>query len=133
MAALARRLGRDASPWQEISDGGGVSRDTSLEVCRSGVSGLMVERVSGDGDDTVYRAQFKSLSGGGIAAANPKILLVRDALADRLREEAFESRHLMPDTVRTPQLILGMDVLSKLHIYIAYRERKLYVTAGAAH
>jgi hypothetical protein len=32
----------------------------------------------------------------------------------------------------TPDLLIGMDVLSNLHIYIAYKERKLYVTAASA-
>jgi hypothetical protein len=30
-----------------------------------------------------------------------------------------------------PGLILGMSVLSKLHVYIAYKERTLYLSAGA--
>jgi hypothetical protein len=31
------------------------------------------------------------------------------------------------------KLILGMGILRQLHIYIAYREKKLYVTAASAH
>ena len=30
-------------------------------------------------------------------------------------------------------VLLGMDVLSKLHLYIAYGEKKLYVTDAEAH
>jgi hypothetical protein len=30
-------------------------------------------------------------------------------------------------------MLLGMDVLSKLHLYIAYKERKIYLTAAGAH
>jgi hypothetical protein len=34
------------------------------------------------------------------------------------------------ETVGLPDLILGMNVLSQMHVYIAYRERKLYITAA---
>jgi len=30
-----------------------------------------------------------------------------------------------------PDLRLGMSTLSKLHVYIAYKERKLYITESA--
>jgi hypothetical protein len=30
-----------------------------------------------------------------------------------------------------PGIILGMNVLSRLHVYIAYKEAKLYITAAA--
>lgn len=36
--------------------------------------------------------------------------------------------------LKAPGLILGTDILSKLHLYIAYGEKTLYVTAtGAGH
>lgn len=30
-----------------------------------------------------------------------------------------------------PTMLIGMNVLHKLHLYIAFKERKLYVTAGS--
>ena len=30
-----------------------------------------------------------------------------------------------------PDVILGMNVLSQMHVYIAYKERKLYITAAS--
>ena len=33
-----------------------------------------------------------------------------------------ETRRVLPD------VIVGQNILGKLHVYIAYRERKLYVT-----
>ena len=29
-----------------------------------------------------------------------------------------------------PDMILGMNTLSQMHVYIAYKERKLYITAA---
>jgi hypothetical protein len=32
-----------------------------------------------------------------------------------------------------PHILLGLDALSHLHFYIAFREHKIYVTAADAH
>jgi len=55
---------------------------------------------------------------GGVSVENPDLLLYpRGAMA-------------LPGD---PELILGMGILRQLHMYIAYKERKLYVTAASAH
>lgn len=70
------------------------------------------------GADT-YRYPFKTLTFGGITVANPDILLVPE---DQARM-GHGSDHM----------ILGMSVLRHLHLYIAYKERTLYLTAATAH
>jgi hypothetical protein len=38
-----------------------------------------------------------------------------------------------PDTEQgLPQVLIGMDILRHLHLYIAYREQKLYITPASA-
>jgi hypothetical protein len=65
-----------------------------------------------------YRYAFKTLSFGGVSVSNPDLVLVpRD-----------EGRIGGP-----PTIILGMGILRQLHMYIAYAERKLYVTSASAH
>ena len=66
-----------------------------------------------------YQYPFKTLVFGGITVANPDILLVPEAQA----RMAHGSDHM----------ILGMSVLRHLHIYIAYKERMLYLTGATAH
>jgi hypothetical protein len=34
--------------------------------------------------------------------------------------------------VQADRLIIGMDVLSRLHVYIAYREKRLYITPAGS-
>jgi predicted aspartyl protease len=88
------------------------------------------------GSPYAYRYPFKSLSVAGLAVSNPLIHILPD-----LARAAFNRRHHDKedfDPVTAPQLketpmLLGMDVLSKLHLYIAYKERKLYITAAGAH
>ena len=64
-----------------------------------------------------FRYPFKSLSMGGVAVSNPKLLLV-DA-PNILRDENVS-------------LILGMSEMRYLHLYFAYHEHKLYVSAVQA-
>ncbi len=60
-----------------------------------------------------YERAFKTLSFGGVTVNNPKILLVPDSKS-----------HMRA-------AIIGMTILRKLHIYIAYGEHKLYVSAAS--
>jgi hypothetical protein len=64
-----------------------------------------------------YRYPFKSLSIGEVAVSNPTL-----RLADAPTVLADE--HV--------SLILGMSELRYLHLYFAYHERKLYVSAVQA-
>lgn len=62
---------------------------------------------------------FKSLAFGGVQVNNAKIRL-----------DPY-SVHQMGKS--SPKMLIGADVLSRLHLYIAYQERKLYVTDATAH
>lgn len=64
-----------------------------------------------------YRAPFKTLSFEGVTVNNPQITLI-----------PYANSH-----EKNTKMLLGMNVLSKLHLYIAYKERMLYVTAADAH
>jgi predicted aspartyl protease len=66
----------------------------------------------------VYRYPFKTLSFGGVSVTNPDLMLVSR------RDER------MPGG---PTMLLGMGILRQLHMYIAYGEKTLYVTAASAH
>lgn len=64
----------------------------------------------------VYRYPFQTLTFEGVAVANPQIVIVDDA---RMVEG-------------TTPLILGVQTLRQLHLYIAYGEQALYLTAAEA-
>ncbi|HTK80626.1 MAG TPA: aspartyl protease family protein [Rhizomicrobium sp.] len=91
---------------------------------------------SGDLGIALYRYQFNSLALSGIAVNHPLIYVVPD-----LAERAFRNQHtskmdsdpLYGVSLDKQQLILGTNVLRKLHLYIAYKEHKIYVTAADAH
>jgi predicted aspartyl protease len=62
----------------------------------------------------VYNYPFKSLSFGAVTVSNPRLEIVSDKV--------------WPEN----KLLLGVGTLRQLHLYIAYKERKLYVTPAQA-
>ena len=84
----------------------------------------------------VLRKQFGTLQLGGLAVQNPQI----DIIADRT-EDAFKQAHseksrddpVYGAAFQMEDFTLGMNVIRKLHLYIAYKEHKVYVTDAGAH
>ena len=83
-----------------------------------------------EGLDT-YRVPFKTLTIGGIAVQNPDIVVLTDKLADLQSPEEMHNDFRVPG-MQAPALLIGMSLLRKLHLYIAYKEEKLYVTGAGA-
>ena len=83
-----------------------------------------------------YRYRFKTLSLDGLAVNNPLVYILPDAA-----EKAFRHNHdakmdidaIYGQHLSGPELVLGTNVLSKLHLFISYKEKVLYLTAADAH
>lgn len=79
----------------------------------------------------LYSYPFKTLSLSGIAVANPHILLYPQAPSDQCERGALKFEHgQMTRCYGASQVTLGRSVLRKLHLYFAFKEKKLYVTAA---
>jgi len=78
----------------------------------------LLKRVETEDGHPVYRYPFAALSFGGVTVQHPDILLIPDSAS----HQSDYGRGL-----------LGTDVLRQLHLYVSYREKKLYVTAAGAH
>ena len=63
----------------------------------------------------IYNYPFKTLSFGAVTVNNPQIQIVSDKVWTENR------------------LLLGVGILRQLHLYIAYKEKKLYVTPAQAN
>ena len=63
----------------------------------------------------VYNYPFQSLSFGAVTVSHPRIEMVSDKVWGE------------------DDLLLGVGILRQLHIYIAYKERKMYVTPALAN
>ena len=83
----------------------------------------------------IYRRQFQSLSFEGVTINNPEINLVPDEVRARMPNKNRPKTGSLTrgDTVTSglPDMTLGMSTLSKMHLYIAYRDRKVYITQAA--
>lgn len=66
-----------------------------------------------------YKFPFKTLSFGGVTVLNPNIVLVSN-----------DDSHLRLGSERG---LIGIGILRQLHMYVSYRQRKLFVTAASAH
>ncbi len=89
-----------------------------------------------NGDETLisYRYKFSRLSFGDIAVANLNVALLPDKVKSKERPEMqteWRAKRVDEDFKLTPMMI-GMDVLRHLHIYMAFKEGRFYVTPADA-
>ncbi len=77
----------------------------------------------GEDNDEVYRRKFQSLSMAGIEIREPTLDVLPDLMGTGLGT-LFGWR----TSTSLPDVIVGMSILSHLHVYIAYGEERLYIT-----
>ena len=75
-----------------------------------------------------YRYQFSTLSFEGITVTNPHISIIADRMGASELKSSFRGTTSDPYNSRIRQVIVGMDVLQHLHLYMAYWEKKLYIS-----
>jgi len=78
----------------------------------------------------IYRKQFKTITLDGVTVTNPEIDLLPDMVSNPARPTGGAGSLIRDTDADLPDVMLGMNVLSKLHLYIAYKEAKLYITAA---
>lgn len=80
----------------------------------------------------VFGWTFKSLQIGGLAISNTRMRVEPDLIGTRDNDMLTASSRVRRVTDEfQPTLRLGMDVLRRLHLYIAANERKLYITPAS--
>ena len=78
----------------------------------------------------IYLTRVQSITFEGITVANPAIRVYPDLITKATARVPLGSMIPVTD-VNLPSVIIGMSTLSRLHVYIAYKERKLYITPGS--
>jgi predicted aspartyl protease len=86
----------------------------------------------------IYRRNFKTLSIAGVTISNPSLELMPDMVTRTggpVSIFGVPRRPMVPGLIsrrepELPSVVLGMSVLKMLHIYIAYGEHRLYITAA---
>jgi hypothetical protein len=90
-----------------------------------------------------YRYPFKTLTADGLTIANPDILVFDEAPRPECKDKphfAFAEHEPLHSTEQTllsrcfggDDVVLGLSVLKKLHIYVAGKEKVLYLTGAEA-
>ena len=84
----------------------------------------------------IYLHRFQSLSLEGVAVSNPLLELLPDLMGGKMHHAAdtVSDDTRIRDRSEDPGLsdmILGMDILHRFHLYIAYKEKKLYITPAS--
>ncbi len=84
------------------------------------------------GGAEAYRARFKSLALEGISIDNPELLVLQDVQKQRMNQGPRVGSNIRANAEdnREPDVTLGLNMLTKLHIYIAFKEKKLYASAA---
>ena len=110
-----------------------LNLDTARRTFRIDVNGPDVEKIgelTGGYSANMYRRRFNSLAFEGVTISNPMLVMMPNMMggvnpaAPRTGSIIREDRNGLPD------VILGMNVLSQMHVYIGYRERKMYLTTA---
>jgi hypothetical protein len=97
----------------------------------------VIGSLTGTKGSSTYKHRFSSLALEGLAIGNPTLALIPDLMHNRLGSDqgssvASGSRIRDPNaSAGLGDMILGMDILHKLHVYIAYKEKMLYITPAA--
>lgn len=131
----------DGHPVDATIDTGSTHSVLSMEFASS-VLGLTsqspdmtkVGEMSGAVRTAVYRHTFKTLGLEGLTIGSPT-MLIRDNLMKYSLTQGphIGSRFSSADvTTGITDLQLGMNELRQLHLYIAYKEQKLYITPASA-
>ena len=127
--------------YATLDTGSGISTISTRLLSLFGLSedsaGMESPPDSKPGDLIQHRYHFKNLSLDGVAVNNPLFYILPDKLDAAIRKLS-DSDKMAADPVygtqtEAPQIILGMNILTKLHFFISYKEKKLYLTAADAH
>ncbi|HJT42563.1 MAG TPA: pepsin/retropepsin-like aspartic protease family protein [Rhizomicrobium sp.] len=81
-----------------------------------------------------YGRVFSTLDFDGVAVKNPHIVIVQDLIGtkDPNNSVRIDNRSKRVDDIEgRPDLLIGMNILKKLRIYIAFDEQRLYITEAS--
>lgn len=89
--------------------------------------------LNGDKDLKTYTHIFKTLAFGDISVHNAHMTIIPDVMkrnGDASQQLGNRAR-LVRDELVAPPILIGMNVLRQLHIYMAFGERKLYISPAS--
>jgi hypothetical protein len=130
----------DGQKLNAIIDSGSINSVLSADVARRWF-GLTADSpgmkqsgmAANDPQYPVYQREFSELDFNGVAARKPVMTIWPNVInrnSNGNLRNIFSRAIPMSAGIAPPQMIIGMDILSKLHIYFAFREHHMYVSAA---
>ena len=110
-----------------------LNLETARRVFRIDVNAPDVEKIgelTGGYTADRYRRQFKTLTVDGVTINNPMVNMLPDMMGGVNPGTPRTGSLIRDERVGLPDMILGMSTMRQMHVYIAYKERKLYITAA---
>ncbi len=131
----------DGHEMEAILDSGASASTISQPIANKiysvvpGGAGVTARDYTDENGDkqTDYTHAFGTLSFGGVTIANPRLHLIPDKMGQAAQADNARQDYTNMPTLHLPNLLLGIEELKHLHLYIAYQEKTLYVTAATAH
>lgn len=91
--------------------------------------------ITGEDDDKHLEHIFQKLSFEGLEVGNPHIAIIPDKTGSKDPNNGYVTGsrvHRVDDSdPADPVMLIGMNILTKLHLYIAFGERKIYITPAS--
>jgi predicted aspartyl protease len=120
----------DGHTFSAIVDTG--APDTTLYMSEANrVFGLTAENA-----DESFEHVFQKLSFEGLEVGHPHIEIIPNKVGSKDPNNSLVTGsrlHRVDDAdASDPVMLIGMNILSKLHLYIAFGERKIYITPASA-
>jgi len=119
----------DGHPQRAILDTGAPGTTLSMAEAKQ------VFDIAAEDGDKRFEHVFQKLSFEGLEVGNPHVAIIPDKVGskDPNNDFATGSRvHRVDDLDPTePKMLVGMNILSKLHLYIAFGEQKIYITPAS--
>ena len=119
----------DDHPFRAIVDTGAPNTTLTMEEAKR-VFGL-----TGDDADKRFEHSFQKLSFEGLEVSNPHIVIIPDKIGTKDPNNGYATgshvRRADDSYFARPPMLIGMNILAKLHLYIAFSENKVYITPAS--
>jgi len=120
----------DGHPFRAMIDTGATGTTLTTEEAKR------VFDLSAEDGDKRFEHTFQKLSFEGLEVGNPHITIIPDKTGSKDPNNGYATgtRVRMQDDPLSapPSMLIGMNILSKLHLYIAFSEHKIYITPASA-
>jgi predicted aspartyl protease len=88
-----------------------------------------------DKNGGAFEHVFQKLSFEGLEVGNPHISIIPDKIGSKDPNNGFvtgtRTQKVDDRDASAPTMLIGMNILSKLHLYVAFRENKIYITPAS--